>query len=63
LCRGHLNHAKETANRYDAGEPGCWWIKEGDFLDGTGASALDELTNDFILDVNTCFSPPPPKHF
>jgi hypothetical protein len=55
LFRGELNNAKASATQYTTGEPGCWWIKTGDFIDGTSNTVLDEITTDVILEVHPTF--------
>ena len=55
MCRGELNHAKPAQIKYTPGDPGCWWIKTGDFVNGAGLEAMDEITTDLILDVRPAF--------
>ncbi len=59
LFRAQLNHAQQSGQQFVPGEPGCWWIKLGDFVDKTDIDPTDPITSDLILQVPCQFPPSP----
>ena len=49
--RGELNNAKPSSTKFTPGDPGCWWIKTGDFIDATGLDMMTDITDELILEV------------